>query len=158
LDVATQVSTPRAIVLGGLIAGTLDVGAAALINLADPVVILKFIAGGLLGKAALGGGVSVAILGLVLQWVMGLIIAAVYVIAARRLPVLRRRWIEFGLAYGAVVFFVMNYVAVPRSAWARWPRFTVASFAENMIAMLVFGVIVAYFARDAAATPARINA
>jgi len=142
-----------AILLGGFVAGTVDVGAAALINLLSPIRILQFIAGGLLGKAALSGGIPVALLGLVLQWLMSMIIAAVYVFAASRLPGLGRQWIAFGLAYGVVVFFVMNYVVVPLSAWARWPHFTLYSFAANMAAMLLFGLIVAFFARTRAAAP-----
>jgi len=136
-----------AILLGGFVAGTIDIGAAALINMASPILILHFIAGGLLVKAALAGGTSVALLGLVLQWVMSLIIAALYVVAARRLPILRRLWIAGGLAYGIVIFFVMNYVVVPLSAWAKWPRFTAETFAENMLAMLLFGLIISYFAQ-----------
>lgn len=142
-----------AILLGGFVAGTVDVGAAALINLLSPIRILQFIAGGLLGKAALSGGIPVALLGLVLQWLMSMIIAAAYVFAASRLPVLGRRWIGFGLGYGVVVFFVMNYVVVPLSAWARWPHFTPYSFAANMAAMLLFGLIVAFFARTQPAAP-----
>jgi hypothetical protein len=139
-----------AILLGGFIAGTIDIGAAALINVASPILILHFIAGGLLGKAALAGGASAAILGLVLQWVMSLIIAMVYVAATRWLPILRRLWIVGGLAYGAVIFFVMNYIVVPLSAWATWPHFTVAKFVENVVAMLLFGLIVAFFAQRSA--------
>ena len=136
-----------AILLGGFVAGTIDIGAAALINIASPILILHFIAGGLLGKAALAGGTSVALLGLVLQWAMSLIIAALYVAAARWLPILRRRWIAGGLAYGIVIFFAMNYVVVPLSAWAKWPRFTAETFAANMLAMLLFGLIISYFAQ-----------
>lgn len=133
-----------AIVVGGVLAGTIDIGAAALINSASPVVILKFIAGGLLGRPALAGGAWVAALGFDLQVGMSLVIAALYVAAAGRwLPVLRSRWFAGGLAYGVVVFFVMNYAVVPLSAWAKWPRFTVESFVGNMLAMLLFGVIVA---------------
>jgi uncharacterized membrane protein YagU involved in acid resistance len=139
-----------AILLGGLVAGTIDVGAAALINAANPILILHFIAGGLLGKTALSGGASIALLGLALQWAMSLIIAAIYVVAAHWLPVLRRRWIVGGLAYGVIVFFVMNYAVVPLSAWARWPHLTAWQFAENMLAMLVFGLIIAFFARHCA--------
>ena len=142
-----------AILLGGLIAGTIDVGAAALINGVNPIRILHFIAGGILGKAALAPDPVNPALGLVLQWIMSILIAAVYVVAAQRLPVLKRRWIECGLAYGVVVFFIMNYVVVPLSAWQKVPSFTVASFVENMIAMLLFGVIVAFFVRDAAPKP-----
>ena len=56
-----------AILLGGFVAGTIDIGAAALINIASPILILHFIAGGLLGKVALAGGTSAVLLGLVLQ-------------------------------------------------------------------------------------------
>ena len=136
-----------AILLGGFIAGTIDIGAAALINFVSPIRILNFIAGGLLGKTALAGGASIALLGLVLQWAMSLIIATVYVVASRWLPILRRRWIVGGLAYGVIIFLVMNYVVVPLSAWAKWPRFTAVQFAEDMLAMLLFGLIVAFFAQ-----------
>jgi hypothetical protein len=141
-----------AILLGGFIAGTIDIGAAALINFISPLLILHFIAGGLLGKAALAGGAAVGVLGLGLQWAMSLLIAAVYVVACGRLPVLRRRWIASGVAYGVVVFFVMNYVVVPLSAWGRWPHFSAEKFAENLLAMLLFGLIIAFFAQRPAAT------
>ena len=136
-----------AILVGGLVAGTLDIGAASLINMIDPRVILRFIAGGLLGKAALQGGLAVAWLGLLLQWSMSLLIAAVFVFAALRLRWLTARPILAGLAYGAVVFVVMNYVVVYFSAWHRINHFTPASFVENLLAMLVFGLIVSVCAR-----------
>jgi hypothetical protein len=49
-------STLSSIFLGGFIAGTIDIGAACLINSAKPSVILQAIASGLLGKSAFGGG------------------------------------------------------------------------------------------------------
>lgn len=138
-----------AILLGGLIAGTIDVGAAALINGASPILILHYIAAGLLGRAAITGGNDVALLGLVLQWAMSLIIAAVFVTASRAAPILTRSWISSGLVYGVVIFAVMNYVVVPLSAAMakpHLPHFPPVKFAENMLAMLLFGLIVSYFA------------
>jgi len=136
-----------AILLGGIVAGTIDIGAACLISGRSVPFILQTIAGGLLGKAAYAGGVRTALLGLALQELMGIIIAAIYVLFARLAPVLTRRWISFGLLYGVVIFFVMNYVVVPLSAWRRVPHFTTPKFAANMAAMLLFGLIVAFFAR-----------
>jgi hypothetical protein len=136
-----------AILLGGFVAGTIDIGAAALINIANPILILHFIAGGVRGQPALAGGTSIVLLGLALQWAMSLIIAALYVGAVRWLPILRRLWIVGGLAYGIVIFLVMNYVVVPLSAWAKWPRFTAETFAANVLAMLLFGLIISYFAQ-----------
>ena len=76
-----------------------------------------------------------------------MLIAAVYVIASRVALPLAHRWILGGLGYGVVIFFVMNYVVVPLSAWKRVPHFSPWTFTENMIAMLLFGLIVAFFAR-----------
>jgi len=87
-----------AILFGGLIAGTIDIGAAALITGLDPSRIQQFIAGGLLGPAALQGGAYTMWLGLFLQWGMGMLIAAIFVFAALRLRWLTARWFLAGLA------------------------------------------------------------
>jgi hypothetical protein len=141
-------STGRAIILGGLVAGSIDIGAAALINWLSPVFILQVVAGGLLGKGSFSGGMSTAFLGLFLQWAMSLLIAAIYTIASEYLPVLKRHWIAGGLAYGIGIFAVMNYVVFPLSAYKRFPHFTVLSAGENLLAMLLFGFLVAFFARQ----------
>jgi uncharacterized membrane protein YagU involved in acid resistance len=88
-----------------------------------------------------------------LQWAMSIIIAGVFLAAAAKAPVLLRRWISAGIAYGVIIFFVMNYVVVPLSAAVFKVHFSPLSFAENMAAMLLFGLIVAYVGRrgDAAA-------
>lgn len=139
-----------AILLGGFVAGTIDIGSAALINQVSPVLILHYIAAGVLGPgAALAGGASVAILGLVLQWAMSLIIAAIFVLAAQRMRALARAWLSWGMAYGVGIFFVMNYVVLPLSAAMtkpHLPHFTPAHFIENLLAMLLFGAIIAFFA------------
>jgi hypothetical protein len=153
-----------AILLGGVIAGTIDIGAACVISGRSPGFILQVIAGGLLGKASFGGGAATMLLGAILQEVMGLLIATVYVLLAKSAPALLRRWILGGLSFGVVVFFVMNYLVVPLSAWKSVPHFTPVKFAANMAAMLLFGLVVAFFSRritvsaklpqDEAVTPA----
>ncbi|WJR81070.1 hypothetical protein [Bradyrhizobium sp. NP1] len=143
-------STPIAILLAGLIAGTLDIGAAALINGINPLAILLVIASGVLGKASFQGGLPAVLLGLVLQWVMSLIIAALYVLASNRIPELKPYWIAGGLAYGVGVFLVMNYAVVPLSEIGRIPPFTAWTFTGNLVAMLGFGLLVAFFARGSA--------
>lgn len=138
-----------AILLGGLVAGTIDIGSATLIYQVNPVVILHSIASGVLGRASFSDGVPSALLGLLLQWAMSLVIAAIYVLVVRVLPVLSRFWIAAGLAYGVAIFLVMNYIVVPLSAAMpkpHLPHFTPAKFVENLLAMLLFGLIVALFA------------
>jgi uncharacterized membrane protein YagU involved in acid resistance len=136
------------ILLGGIIAGTLDIGAASLINSAKPTRILQAIASGLLGKSAFDGGSATVGLGLVLQWAMSIIIASLFVVAVQWRPVLKRNWVKAGLAYGVVIFVVMNYVVLPLSAIGHPPRFRVVHFMEDIVAMLLFGMIVAFFARE----------
>jgi hypothetical protein len=132
-------------IYAGLVAGTIDIGAACTINQVGPVPILRFIASGLLGTP-LPHEPWVYCLGMVLQWLMSIIIAAIFVSAAARIPALLRRWIAAGIAYGVVVYFVMTFVVVPLSR-AKSGHVTWTSFAENLLAMIVFGLIVAYIAQ-----------
>ena len=133
----------RAILAGGLIAGTVDIGAASLIFHARPLVILCNIAGGLVGPAAArAGGLQTALLGLLLQWGMSLLIAAIYCLVALYLLWLLARPVLWGLAYGIAIFAVMNYVVVPLSAISRVPHFSPSMFALNLAAMLLFGLII----------------
>jgi hypothetical protein len=136
------------ILLGGIFAGTLDIGFASLINSAKPTRILQAIASGLLGKSAFDAGSVTVALGLVLQWAMSIVIAAIFVVATRWRPLLKRYWVKAGLAYGVGIFLAMNYLVLPLSAIGHPPRFRVVYFIENVAAMLLFGIIVAFFARE----------
>jgi len=149
-------SPVAAVLLAGVIAGTIDIGAACLINNLNPVIICQAIASGVLGKASFHGGLNSAGLGLVLQWGMGIVIAAIYIVAAQALPMLRNAWLAFGLAYGVGIYFVMNLIVVPLSrAGGKGYHFVPVKFAEDMIAMLLFGTIVAWFARGTTADARR---
>ncbi len=141
----------RPIVAGGLIAGTLDIGAAALINRVSPDLILHYIASGVLGARAFAVGAAAAALGLILQWLMSILIAAIYLSVTSRWRSLRARWRLGGLSAGVVIFLVMNFLVMPLSAAPITYREIIAHFrplkyAENLLAMFVFGLIVAYCA------------
>ncbi|MGH8233396.1 MAG: hypothetical protein ACREPU_04280 [Rhodanobacteraceae bacterium] len=90
----------------------------------------------------------VLVLGLFLQWGMSLLIATVFVLAALRMCWLIARPIAAGLAYGVLVFVMMNYVVMPLSAWGHVNHFTPVKFVENLAAMLLFGLIVAIMTRQ----------
>ncbi len=155
-----------AILMGGLIASTVDIGAASLIYHANPLGVMRAVASGVLGEHVRGSGLPGSSLGMVLQWLMGLIIAAIYVFVSGRLGILERLnrfWPASGVAYGVVIYFVMNDVVVPLSAAPKpavEPPFDPQLFSENMLAMILFGVIVAFFARRylGEAAPARSEA
>jgi hypothetical protein len=133
----------------GLIAGTIDIGAASLIYGLSPIVILKAIAGGLLGAASFKQGLPAALLGLLLQWLMSSLIALFFVLFSRRLGWLKHQWLVAGLVYGVVIFFVMNYAVVPLSAIRHMPSFTLPRFVENLLAVLVFAVVISAINRRA---------
>ena len=144
----------KTVTLGGLTAGTVDIGSACLLNLRSPVVILHAIASGVLGPASFRGGAASAALGLGLQWFIGLAIAGIYSLAVDRVPKLRCAWMTGGLIAGAASFGVMNYVVLPLSAVGRIPHFSAATFVGNLAAILLFGLIIAFFASKTGADPA----
>ena len=143
-------ATAAAVVLGGAVAGLIDLGAASAINgFVDPLRVARFVSAGLLGLSnAKAMGMQSAWIGVALQVGMSILIAGIYAAGCLMIPRLRRHWLPAGLAFGVGVFAVMNYVVVPLSALHRAPAFTATGFALNMAAMLLFGVIIAWFARE----------
>ena len=106
-----------AILVGGFIAGAIDISYAIISSLSRvaPERILQSVASGLLGRDAFEGGAPTALLGLVLHFAICTAIAAIFVSAARALPPLRQHLIAAGIVYGASVYFVMRWVVVPLS-------------------------------------------
>lgn len=108
-----------ALAVGGLVAGILDITDAIVTTLVvggSPARMLRYIASGLLGQSSFDGGAATAALGLLLHFVIAFGAATVYVLASQRLPVLVRRPLICGLAYGLVVLIVMRNVVLPLSA------------------------------------------
>jgi uncharacterized membrane protein YagU involved in acid resistance len=115
---------------------------------ANPLNQQAFIASGLLGVAAFAGGLGSALLDLTLHVVFSLVIAAVFMLAATRLPVLRRNLTLGGLLYGVVVYFVMNFVVTPLSAAPPPEGINLAVIVEGIIgSALLIGLPLAVIAR-----------
>ncbi len=111
---------PELALAGGLLAGTFDIAYAiaywALRAEVPPMRILQSVAAGALGRASYEGGWPTAALGLALHFVIALSMAAAYFLAAQRIPALVERPWRWGVAYGLLLYAVMNYVVVPLSA------------------------------------------
>lgn len=137
----------RAIVWGGLLAGTGDL-VFALSYYGMKLKVFQGVAGGLIGReAAFAGGVETFALGVVLHYGIALIWAALFCIVALRLPALLRNATAAGLAYGFVVYFGMNNIVLPLSALHTpfWPpRIDAAAIAAHCF---VFGFPIALAAR-----------
>jgi hypothetical protein len=134
---------PAAIVIGALLAGSLDIFVASAINHASPATILQAIASGLIGRASYDGGAGTVALGLLLQWLMSLAIAAIYGAAGVRMPALIDKPVRFGALYGVGVFIVMSFIVMPLSAAYPKPEPSLSGFILNLAANILFGVIVA---------------
>ena len=110
-----------AIVAGGGIAATLDIAYALTFWFfyrdVAPTAVLHTIAGGLLGlPVARAGGASTALLGLGLHYFIAMGMAAAYFLASHRLGFLLRRPVVAGIAYGVLLYVIMNFVVLPLSA------------------------------------------
>jgi hypothetical protein len=115
-----KLTTSRAILYGGLAAGTLDlIDAFVFFGLrsgAQPVGILHSIAAGFVGRdAARAGGVATAILGVFSHFLVATCIVTVYVLLSRVIPALRKQWVVCGLLFGVAAYFVMTWFVVPMS-------------------------------------------
>lgn len=131
----------RAIALGGLAAGALDLlGAFALYarSTAGVVRVMQSIAGGVLGSATYQGGPTSAALGVVLHFLIATIWAALFMLAVTRVrALLAHPWLA-GALYGVFVFYAMNTIVLPLSALhaPAWPlRFDVPLIAVHILAV-----------------------
>jgi len=111
------------IVLAGLVSGALDILAAFASYTAQGATvpgILKYIASGLLGPAAMQGGVGIAWVGLLCHFVLTTGMAAVYWVAAeRRRSLVTHPWL-WGSIYGVLTWVAMVFVVVPLSGVTGW--------------------------------------
>jgi uncharacterized membrane protein YagU involved in acid resistance len=130
----------RAVVRVGLVAGTLDIGENLIFNAfrhITPVRIFQYIASGLTGRWAFHAGMASVALGVAIHYAIALTWTAIYYVASGRMAMLIRRPVVCGLAYGAMVYVVMNFVVlpltrVPHSAAAM----SVASRVSGVLALL----------------------
>jgi len=103
----------------GLFAGTLDIADALIFNVLrgiTPVMVLQYIASGLIGAASFRGGLTSAGLGLVIHYLIALRWTTLFFTASRKIAILTGRPILSGLIYGNVVYLVMNFVILPASS------------------------------------------
>ena len=133
----------KAIAVGGLVAGTLDITQA--------IILFGWrvpfgIAAGLIGKeAAHNGGPAIYALGLVLHYFIATSAAAIYYGASRRLPFLREYALVCGLFFGMAVDLTMTLVVLPLSALHDTGPYTWSDLVLGLVVhMIVVGLPIAY--------------
>lgn len=150
-----QLSVPKAVLIGGTIAGVLDILFAisfAAYNGMAPVRLLQTVASGFLGDAAYSGGGATAAWGLVFHFALSYLWAALFLLAAWRAPGLASRPVLSGMLFGVIVFLAMRLVVLPLSAFPHPVNFQpLASTLDLLSHMFLFGVPIAVFVSKALA-------
>jgi hypothetical protein len=105
----------KPIAIATAVAGTLDILFAMILTVffgREIGNMLRYVGSGPFPQAT-EMGTNGAILGLLVHFALMAIMAAVYVIAAQRMPALLQRPIQWGVLYGLVTYVVMNWLIVP---------------------------------------------
>jgi hypothetical protein len=146
--------TLLAVLVGGLVAGTLDMTYACAWHGAhgrSPLWVFQAVGSGWLGKGSWTGGWTAGMIGLASHYAISIAAAAVFVAASRRISWLTAQWVLAGAVYGVFVYLFMNYVVIPFSAAPfKAPTAPLAIAREMGAHILLFGPPIAYFTRKLA--------
>jgi hypothetical protein len=145
----------RAILLGGFVAGTLDIlYAITRIFGRSAQWVLQSVASGLQGADAFNGGAASAALGLFAHYSIATVAAAVYFLASRRLRFLTSNAVIAGAIFGALVYLFMNFVVLPLSAFPYKLSYPLPTILEGFASHAIFvGIPIALAIRAARPAP-----
>jgi uncharacterized membrane protein YagU involved in acid resistance len=138
------------VLVAGLIAGTLDITTALIVygRFGIPGIrLLQGIAAGLMGKAALQGGLATAFLGLLCHFFIATSWAVLYFVASRRVIFLVKRAVVSGAVYGVIIYVIMNQVVIPLSAIGPRPFSLSAAIVAAIILVICVGIPIALIVR-----------
>jgi uncharacterized membrane protein YagU involved in acid resistance len=141
------------VLVGGTIAGGCDIAYAVIFSAirGRPATrTLQSVASGLLGARAYEGGNGTAALGLALHFVNAFLFAAFFYFVARSFTFVIRRPVWWGAVYGFGIFWLMNLVVLPLSAFPHPVRFVPLVVATGLaVHMFLVGVPIALVTRRA---------
>ncbi len=139
------------ILLGGLIAGTLDLTAACVYSWlrasVSPVRVFQSVASGVLGPESFTGGAKSAVLGVLLHFLIATVATTVFYFASRAWFFLIEHPIVSGLLYGIPVYAFMNFVVLPLSQVTQRPQPWSSRLINLVILMFCIGLPIALIVR-----------
>jgi len=156
VSIDNRSSQLRSIALGGLIIGVVHTIIHQWIFLSliegNPLIsIYQYFASGILGSSAFAGGIPTALLGVFFHFLVSFVVAAVFVLSAQRIALLRRYPIASALAYGFGVLLVMTAIVLPLSAAPPLPPPTTPQLIELVLEhILVIGLTLGVLVRRSA--------
>lgn len=143
-------SAAATILSAGVVAAALDLIFACVfygLRGIAPQRILQTIGSGWLGMDSFKLGWLSAALGFVSHFAILIVAAAMFFVAAKRIPLLTRNpWLS-GLAFGTAVYVVMNFIVVPLSAAPHFQRSIDSVLGELGSHLFLVGVPVALIVR-----------
>ena len=152
----SELSAPRSnaaktIFWGGLIAGTMDITGACVVNWyragVTPMRVFQSVAAGFYGPTSSQLGWKTAIIGLISHYCIATIWTTLYYAASRKINFLISQPIISGVLYGVFVHFFMTQVVVPLSMIGRRPFNLKGSLIGMTIIILCIGLPIAFIVR-----------
>jgi hypothetical protein len=136
------------ILKAGFLAGLLDI-LAAFANFyfktgKNPVVVLKFIASGIFGRAAMSGGTEMMVLGLLLHFLIALLFAVFFFKIVSKILTANSGKLLTGVLYGLFIWLVMNLIVVPLSNAPKLPFDIQSAIVNATILVLCVGLPISY--------------
>lgn len=144
-------NTRRRIIVATLIAGSLDILAAIGMTLyagRQIEAMLRYVGSGVYPAAAKMGATGASI-GLAVHFALMAVMATIFIVAADRIPALKRQWLLWGLLYGIGTYIVMNLIAVPWRFGSPLPDTAMRIVPQLLFHLLLVGVPIAWVARRA---------
>jgi hypothetical protein len=138
-------SLARPILIGTLIAGTLDILAATILSSIygnGPMPMLRSVASGPFPDAS-HWGTAGSLLGLAVHFALMAIMVTIFVLAATRLRALWQQPILWGVLYGLATYVVMNWIVVPLRFQTPLPPSTRAIVTQLFCHIVLVGIPVA---------------
>ncbi len=136
------------IIKAGLIAGTLDI-LCALVQFylrtgKNPDAVLKFIASGVFGKAALAGGTEMALLGLLFHFIIAFTWTVIFFKLYPQITRVAKNKFVTGLLYGLFIYAIMTRVVLPLSNTPKIPFNVVQAVIGIVILMFAVGLPISF--------------
>lgn len=146
----------KPIALATLVAGTLDIVFAMILTLLFGRAIddmLRFVASGPFPSAT-EWETPGAVLGLAVHFALMAIMAAVYVVAARRFPDMASSPLKWSVIYGLITYVVMNWVVVPVRFDAPLPPKPLSIATQLFAHIVLVGIPIAWITAKTLLQPA----
>lgn len=138
------------VLLAGIIVGTLDITAAMLQFFIktgkDPLIVLKFVASGVFGTAALKGGADMIAWGFLFHYTIAMSFTVFFFWLCSKFPSLLKHRLLTGIGYGIFAWSFMRFVVLPLSLTNKQPFDLTAAIIAAGIIVVCIGIPLAFMA------------